>query len=275
MVARAAWAVAAVSVMERTVVVMGGAASALGGVAAPLLQPLWSLPQPCGVVLGGCVRAPLELLFLVCGPAAVVLQLLPHRQQQRPPRLPLALALVRVAPVRVALVRIAPDKSIPVIFTPVKLIEESAAPNALTPAPIIYPLRATYPTGRVAVARPVIPPEVTRVITVDAPLIFALVIFVPASETPDKSTLVSAALASDTLGPTMKPLRNTYPVGSVARGAVFTSPPVTRRIRVAPVRLAPVRLAPVRMTSVRSRDPDRFALMSETPAPRINPPRTT
>ena len=97
LVARAAWAVAAVSVMERTVVVMGGAASALGGVAAPLLQPLWSLPQPCGVVLGGCMRAPLELLFLVCGPAAVVLQLLPHRQQQRPPRLPLALALVRVA----------------------------------------------------------------------------------------------------------------------------------------------------------------------------------
>lgn len=40
LVARAAWAVAAVSVMERTVVVMGGAASALGGVAAPLLQPL-------------------------------------------------------------------------------------------------------------------------------------------------------------------------------------------------------------------------------------------
>ena len=85
LVARAAWAVAAVSVMERTVVVMGGAASALGGVAAPLLQPLWSLPQPCGVVLGGCMRAPLELLFLVCGRAAVVLQLLPLRQLQCPP----------------------------------------------------------------------------------------------------------------------------------------------------------------------------------------------
>ena len=119
------------------------------------------------------------------------------------------LALVRVAPVRVALVRVAPDKSIPVISTPVKLIEVSAAPNALTPGPMIYPFRATYPVGRVAVARPVIPPDDTRVSMVDAPLIFALVIFVPARETPDKSTLVSEALASDTLGPTMKPLRNT------------------------------------------------------------------
>ena len=194
---------------------------------------------------------------------------------------PVRVAPVSVAPVRVAPVRMAPDKSIPVIFTSVKLIEESAAPNALTPAPMIYPLRATYPVGKVAVARPVIPPDDTRVNTVDAPLIFALVIFVPASETPDKSTLVSAALVSDTFGPTMNPLRNTYPVGRVARpvaggDALFTSPPVTRRTRVAPVRLAPEIFAPVKMTSVRSREPvPRFALMSETPAPRIYPPRTT
>jgi hypothetical protein len=61
----------------------------------------------------------------------------------------------------------------------------------------------------VAVASPVIPPEVTRVNIVDAPLIFVLVIFVPTRETPDKSTFVSVALARDTLGPTMKPLRKT------------------------------------------------------------------
>ena len=111
---------------------------------------------------------------------------------------PARLAPVRVAPVRVALVRVAPDKSIPVISTPVKLIEDSAAPVALTPGPIIYPLRATYPVGKVAVARPTIPPEDTRVNIVEAPLIFVLVIVAPRRETPDKSTFVNVALARDT-----------------------------------------------------------------------------
>ena len=52
--------------------------------------------------------------------------------------------------------------------------------------------------------------------------------------------------------------------------ALLTRPPVTRRVRVAPVKLAPEIFAPVKTTSVRSREPvARFAPMSETPAPRI------
>jgi hypothetical protein len=164
-------------------------------------------------------------------------------------------------------------KSIPVIFTDVRSIDDNAAPNALTPAPIIYPFRATYPVGNVAVASPVIFPDVTRVNIVDAPLIFALVIFVPASDIPDKSTFVSGAAASDTLGPTIYPERMTYPAGNVAVVA-FTSPPVIMRVNVAPVKFAFVKVALVIIVSVKSMLA-RFALTSDTPVPIIYPPRTT
>jgi hypothetical protein len=69
------------------------------------------------------------------------------------------LAFVRLADVMVELGSTAPDKSIPVIFTLVRVDEDNAAPDALTPAPIIYPFRATYPVGNVAVVRFVIPPD--------------------------------------------------------------------------------------------------------------------
>ena len=122
-------------------------------------------------------------------------------------------------------------------------------------------------------ASPVIPPEDVRVNIVDAPLIFVLVIFVPASDIPDKSTFVSDAAASDTLGPTIYPARMTYPVGNVAVVA-FTSPPVISRISVAPVKFAFVSVALVIMVSVKSMLA-RFALTSDTPVPIIYPPRTT
>jgi hypothetical protein len=108
---------------------------------------------------------------------------------------------------------------------------------------------------------------------VDAPLIFALDIIVPVSDIPDRSTFVKSALASDTLGPTIKPLRITYPVGRIAVFA-FTSPPVTIRVSVAPEKSTVAIFAFVRMTSVRFR-PDRFAPVIETPFPRMKPPRTT
>jgi hypothetical protein len=108
---------------------------------------------------------------------------------------------------------------------------------------------------------------------VDAPLIFVLVIFVPARDIPDKSTFVSGAEASDTLGPTIYPVRMTYPVGSVAVVA-FTSPPVIMRVSVAPVKFAFVSVAFVMIVSVKS-TLERFALTRETPVPIIYPPRTT
>ena len=108
---------------------------------------------------------------------------------------------------------------------------------------------------------------------VDAPLIFALVIIVFTSDIPERSTLVNTALASDTLGPTIKPLRIKYPVGRVAVLA-FTSPPVTRRVSVAPVKSTVAIFAFVSMTSVRFKV-ERFALGMDTPLPRIYPPRTT
>jgi hypothetical protein len=68
-------------------------------------------------------------------------------------------AFVSVDDEKLVPVRVAPDKSIPVIFTLVIVCDDSAAPTALTPAPIINPFRATYPVGRVAVSSPVILPD--------------------------------------------------------------------------------------------------------------------
>jgi hypothetical protein len=188
------------------------------------------------------------------------------------------LVFVRLAPVivdevRTAFVKFAFVKSIPVIFTDVNIIADNAAPVAFTPAPMIYPFRATYPVGSVVVVRPVIPPDDIRVNIVEAPLIFVFVIIVPVRDTPDKSTFVSDALARDTLGPTIYPARMTYPVGSVAVVA-FTSPPVIIRVNVAPVRFAFVMMALVIIVSVKS-ILERLAVTSETPVPIIYPPRTT
>jgi hypothetical protein len=122
------------------------------------------------------------------------------------------------------------------------------------------------------VVNPVIFPDTIRVNIVDAPLIFAFVIFVPAREIPDKSTFVSGALAKEIFGPTIYPPRTTYPVGSVAVVAL-TSPPVMVRVSVAPVRFAFVIMAFVRIASVKS-IVTRFAFTSETPVPMIYPPRT-
>jgi hypothetical protein len=108
---------------------------------------------------------------------------------------------------------------------------------------------------------------------VDAPLIFVLVIFVPARDIPDKSTFVSDAEASDTLGPTIYPVRTTYPGGNVAVVALI-SPPVTRRVSVALVKFAFVIVAPAIDIFVKSA-PVRFAFISETPGPTIYPLRMT
>ncbi len=122
-------------------------------------------------------------------------------------------------------------------------------------------------------ARLVIPPDTTPVRIVEAPLMFALVMTVPASDIPDRSTLVSTALARDIPGPTIKPLRMKYPAGMIAVSALI-SPPVTSRVSVAPVKSTVAIFAFVRMTSVRFWLA-RLAPGIETPFPRMNPPRTT
>jgi len=114
----------------------------------------------------------------------------------------------------------------------------------------MYPFRATYPVGSVAVSRPVIVPDTNRVRFVEAPLMFAPVMTVPASDIPERSTLVSTALTRDIPGPTIKPLRMKYPAGMVAVVAL-RSPPVTSRVSVAPVKSTVAIFAFVSMTSVR------------------------
>jgi hypothetical protein len=150
---------------------------------------------------------------------------------------------------------------------------DNAAPTAFTPAPIIYPFRATYPVGSVAVARLVIPPDTTPVRIVESPLMFALVIIVFANDIPERSTSVSTALARDTPGPTIKPLLITYPAGMIAVSAL-TSPPVIIPVSVELVKLTLAIFAFVKITFDRSKL-ERFALGIETPFPRMNPPRTT
>ena len=96
---------------------------------------------------------------------------------------------------------------------------------------------------------------------------------VPAMDTPERSAEVSAAPTptSDTLGPTMTPLRNTYPVGRVAV-AVPVRPAVRIFVKVAPVKMAPdtsefVRVMPERSALV------RLALVMRTLLPKMEPLR--
>ena len=94
---------------------------------------------------------------------------------------------------------------------------------------------------------------------------------VPAILIPDKSVLVSAAAASDTLGPTMTPLRNTYPVGNVAV-VVPVRPAVRIFVRVATVKIVPDTSEFVRTTFERS-TLVRLALVIRTLLPKMDPPR--
>ena len=94
---------------------------------------------------------------------------------------------------------------------------------------------------------------------------------VPAILIPDKSVLVSAAAASETLGPTMTPLRNTYPVGNVAV-VVPVRPAVRIFVRVVPVKIVPDTSEFVRTTFERS-TLVRLALVIRTLLPKMDPPR--
>ena len=96
---------------------------------------------------------------------------------------------------------------------------------------------------------------------------------VPAMDTPERSVNESAELISDTFGPTMTPLRNTYPVGRVDV-AVPVRPAVRIFVKVAPVKIAPdtsefVKKIPERSAFV------RFALVMRTLLPKMAPPRPT
>ena len=108
---------------------------------------------------------------------------------------------------------------------------------------------------------------------VEAPLIFALVITVPASDIPERSTFVNVAFTRDIFGPTIYPFRMKYPAGMIAVSALI-SPPVTSRVIVAPVKFTVAIFAFVSITSVRF-SVERFAPGMDTPFPRMNPPRTT
>jgi len=95
----------------------------------------------------------------------------------------------------------------------------------------------------------------------------------PKREIPDKSELEISAFRKLTLGPTMYPERNTYPVGGVAV-VVPTSPPVVMLVTVAPVMITPDislpdNVAPDRSTFVKLTD------VSRTFGPMIEPARAT
>ena len=94
---------------------------------------------------------------------------------------------------------------------------------------------------------------------------------VPAMETPERSAEVSAAPESKTFGPTITPLRNTYPAGRVAV-AVPVRPEVRMFVRVAPVSMAPETSELVRTTFEMSALV-RLALVMRTLLPKIEPPR--
>lgn len=94
---------------------------------------------------------------------------------------------------------------------------------------------------------------------------------VPAMDIPERSTEESAEPTSDTLGPTITPLRKTYPAGRVAV-EVPVRAAVRMLVRVAPVKVAPetselVRITPERSALVRS------ALVIRTLSPKMAPPR--
>ena len=94
---------------------------------------------------------------------------------------------------------------------------------------------------------------------------------VPARLLPDRSAPVSTTAASETLGPTMTPLRKMYPAGRVAV-AVPVRPAVRIFVRVVPVKTAPDTSELVRTTFDRS-VLVRLALVIRTLLPKMDPPR--
>ena len=94
---------------------------------------------------------------------------------------------------------------------------------------------------------------------------------VPAMDIPERSADDNADATSETFGPTMTPLRKTYPVGRVAV-AVPVRPAVRIFVRVAPVKTTPDTSEFVRTTFDRS-VLVRLALVMRTLLPKMDPPR--
>lgn len=93
----------------------------------------------------------------------------------------------------------------------------------------------------------------------------------PAMDIPDRSVPDNAALTSETFGPTIIVLRNTYPVGNVAV-AVPVRLAVRMFVIVAPVIMTPDTSELVRTIFDKS-TPVKFASVIRTLFPKIDPPR--